>query len=150
MIKKFVIAFVTLLALASCRMNNGDIGDFFGSWLLYSMTIDGETPDKFNPEETFWEFQNNIIEISRVDFMYDKDGRWGTWSEDDDKLVLDFTHFEYGVNPGTIQFAGPEWIGFPKQGVISLTFVSRSSKHMTLSWHDTNGRIYVYSLQKIW
>lgn len=138
------------MTLAACRMNNGDIGDYFGSWLLYDMTVDGVTPESFNNEETFWEFQNNIIQISRVDEFYDKEGRWGTWSEEDGKLLLNFTHFDYGTNPGTGQYAAPEWIGFPKKGIITLTFVSRSSKHMTLSWHDSTGAIYIYSLRKIW
>lgn len=150
MIQRFVIALITIMSLASCRVNNGDIGDFFGSWLLYSMTVDGETPQNFDPEETFWEFQNNIIAISRVDYMYDKDSHWGTWSEDDGTLQLDYTHFESGVNPGSAQYSAPQWIGFPKRGIFQLTFVSRSSKHMTLSWHDSEGRIYVYSLRKIW
>ena len=150
MIKRFVIIFITLLALGACRTNNGDIGDYFGSWLLYDMTVDGVPPESFDNEETFWEFQNNIIQISRVDELYDKDGRWGTWSEDDGKLELNFSHYDFGTNPGTGQYAGPEWIGFPKKGIITLTFLSRSSKQMTLSWHDPAGAIYVYSLRKIW
>lgn len=150
MVKRLVIVFITILTLASCRMNNGDIGDLFGSWLLYSMTVDGEAPENFNSEETFWEFQNNIVSISRVYYMYDKDVHWGTWSEADGQLQLDYTHFESGVNPGTGQYSSPQWLGFPKRGIFQLKFVSRSSKRMTLSWYDSEGRMFVYSLRKIW
>ena len=74
--RRLLMIILPLLLFCSCRMNNGDIGDLFGSWLLYSMTVDGQTPEDFDAEETFWEFQNNIISISRVEFMYDKESRW--------------------------------------------------------------------------
>lgn len=151
MLKRFVSIFILFaVAISSCRVNNGDIGDLFGSWLLYSMTVDGETPEHFNPEETYWEFQNNIIEISRVGLMFDKEGRWGTWTEDDDRLTINYTHFEFGINPGTLQYAAPEWLGFPRKGVFALDIISRSSTRMILSWQDSSGSTFVYSLRKIW
>lgn len=147
---RLIILLLPLLMFCSCRVNNGDIGDFFGSWLMESMTVDGEVPDDFNPELTYWEFQNNLVSISRVEFMYDKESRWGTWSEDGNHLLLNYTHYSQGLNPGTGQYTAPEWLGFPPNSVISLTFVTRSSKRMSLTWTDYEGHVYVYSLRKIW
>lgn len=150
MIRKTVLSIVLCLSAMACQHNNGDIGWLFGSWLLYSMTVDGETPADFNPEDTFWEFQNNIVDISRVGFMYEKQDRWGTWSEDDDCLLLDFNHYQLGVNPGTQHFAAPEWLGFPPRKTVRLRYLSRTSKHMSLSWVSEDGSTYIYSLRKIW
>ena len=141
---------VLLLVLGSCRVNNGDIGDFFGSWLLYDMKIDGETPENFNPEQTFWQFQNNIINIGQLDFMYDHVGLWGTWEELGDHLLLNYQHHNGGDAPGTGGYAPPTWIGFTSDEIIDLTFVSRSSGRMTLTWTNPDGLVYTYSLRKLW
>ena len=148
--RRLLMIILPLLLFCSCRMNNGDIGDLFGSWLLYSMTVDGQTPEDFDAEETVWEFQNNIISISRVEFMYDKESRWGTWSEADGKLLLNYTHHEHGVNQGTAKYSAPEWLGFPPNQIIPLTFVERTSNRMSLTRTSENGEVYVYSLRKIW
>lgn len=148
--QRLTIILLAVMVFCSCKVNNGDIGDFFGSWLMYSMTVDGDIPEDFNPEQTYWEFQNNLICISRVEFMYDKESRWGTWSEDDNELRLNYTHCSQGLNPGTGQYRAPDWLGFPPNRVLSLSFVARSSNRMSLTWTDDNGRIYVYSLRKIW
>ncbi len=36
----FAVCALILSLLSSCRMNNGDIGDFFGTWYMESMTVD--------------------------------------------------------------------------------------------------------------
>lgn len=131
-------------------MNNGDIGDLFGSWLLEDMTVDGVTPEDFDPEATFWSFQNNIIQISRVEFMYEQDYRWGTWTQDDNQLILNYTHHDGGEAPGTYPYNAPQWLGFPSNSLITLDFRSRSSRRMALSWQNAKGQTYVYSLRKIW
>ena len=138
------------VAFCGCRMNNGDIGDFFGSWLLYSMTIDGNEAENFDTESTYWEFQNNIIEISRVDSHYQKWGRWGTWVDDGDRLLLDYTHGDEDYAPGTDIYQAPEWLYFPSKQIIVLNFVERQSKRMVLSMQDDKDRRIVYSLRKIW
>lgn len=148
--KKVLILMLVAVAFCSCRMNNGDIGDFFGSWLLNSMTVDGSEAEDFDRESTFWEFQNNIIQISQVSDKFDKTERWGTWVEDGDRLLLNFTHSETDIAPGTGKYRAPEWLYFPENEIISLTFVERKAKRMTLSWQDQSGRKIVYSLRKIW
>lgn len=148
--RKTILMLIAMLALCACRMNNGDIGDFFGSWLLYSMTVDGHEADGFDPEMTFWEFQNNIIEISQIDKYHEKSSRWGTWADTDGRLLLDFTHSEAGIAPGTDKYRAPEWLYFPENKVIDLELIERQPKRMILKWHDAEHNEIVYSLRKIW
>lgn len=148
--KKIIFILLIAVTMGSCRVNNGDIGDFFGSWLLYSMTVDGNEAPGFNPEETFWEFQNNIIEISRVDERFDKSGRWGTWSETDSDLLLDFTHSDDKYAPGTDIYQAPEWLYMPANEVIVLHFTERKATRMKLGWTDREGRLISYALRKLW
>lgn len=148
--RKLLCISTLVIMLCACRVNNGDIGDFFGSWLLYSITIDGEDAPGFNPEETYWEFQNNIIEISRVDDRLHKQGRWGTWTDSDDRLLLDFTHGDDDYAPGTDFYQAPEWIYMPANQIIDLHFVERKSNRMTLDRIDHEGKHITYALRKIW
>lgn len=150
MMKKLIFTFFIAVVLCGCRFNNGDIGDFFGSWLLESMTVDGAEPEDFDGESTYWEFQNNIIRISRVSSYLDIESRWGTWIDDGSQLFLDFTHYEDGVDPGSGQYRAPEWLDMPQNEVIALTFEKRASRRMTLWRTDALGRRVVYSLRKIW
>lgn len=150
MLRRITILSIIFVALTACRVNNGDIGDYFGSWHLENMTIDGSVPEDFDPEATFWEFQNNIIRVLRVEFMYSYNNSWGTWSESNGQLILDFNHYSSTDEPGTGIYASPTWIGFPSGELIRLKFISRNSHRMTLQWPDPDGRIYTYSLRKIW
>ncbi len=150
MLKRLSFIAFLLLTLRACRVNNGDIGGCFGSWLLYDMKIDGETPDDFDPELTFWQFQNNIIDICRVEFMYDRVTHWGTWSEENGKLLLNFMHHDGDEPSGIGGYSAPAWIGFTSDEIMSLTFVKRESNRMTLSWNSPDGHLYIYSLRKIW
>lgn len=150
MMKKLIFTLLLTATLCACRVNNGDIGDFFGSWLLESMTVDGVEPDDFDGESTYWEFQNNIIRITLVSPYLDTQTRWGTWTDDGSQLFLNFTHYEDGVEPGTEHYKAPEWLDMPTNEVIALTFENRGSRRMTLWRNDSLGRRVVYSLRKIW
>lgn len=145
-----LLLIILIATLSSCTQNNGNIGPYFGSWLQYDMTIDGEKAPDFKTDETFWEFQNNIIEISRVDGMYEKNGRWGTWEERDGQLLLNFMHHDDQNQVGTSGYRAPEWLYFTSDAIIDLTIVSNKSGQMTLQWHDGDGRLICYYLRKIW
>ncbi len=56
----FAVCALILSLLSSCRMNNGDIGDFFGTWYMESMTVDGEPNPELPHERLFWSFQLTI------------------------------------------------------------------------------------------
>lgn len=145
-----IIAFIASFSFQSCRVNNGDIGDLFGSWLVYDMTVDGTTPADFNPALTYFEFQNNILFITRVDDRYDKYLNVATWTRHDDILSLNFTHSDKNQPAGTGSYAAPEWLLMPSDTILDLHIFNPSSSHMTLSFTDLQGRIITYQLRKIW
>lgn len=150
MIRRIGILFIASFILSACRVNNGDIGNYFGSWLVYSVIIDGEPAPDFDSESTFFEFQNNIIFVTTVDKYYDKSYRVGTWSEDDGFLYLDFTHSSANIEAGTDWFQAPEWLYFPSNKVIPLKLFNASSSRMELIYNDSEGRVIQYYLRKIW
>lgn len=149
---KFILLLFVIptFLFSGCRINNGDIGPLFGSWLLYSMTVDGQTPDDFSDDSTFWEFQNNIIAITQVDSHFQKHSRFGTWTEDDHTLYLDFTHSTAEYPSGTGSYQAPEWLYMPSGTVIPLIFINANSDHMSLSFNDNSGHTIIYNLRKIW
>ncbi len=154
---KRVSIIITLIAagilsviLGSCRMNNGDIGHYFGTWSLYRMDVDGTQAEDFDSETTIWSFQNNIIFIYKIFPGHEFDNHIGTWEEADGELLLDYTHFDDNQPAGTGEYSAPSWLGFPKNEIIRLKFVKNTSKEMVLTGTFSDGELYTYYLRKTW
>ena len=87
-------AAVVAALLSGCTRNNGDIGDWFGTWQMTELAVDGEPLPSYQ-DDIFWKFQNNVIELIKVQTglgEHGYDGRWGTWEEDGDRLLLRFDY----------------------------------------------------------
>jgi hypothetical protein len=145
-----MLFFALALVLAACRTNNGDIGVYYGSWALDSITIDGTADTAWCSDGmwTTWSFQNNVICISRTDDYLSQDARWGTWSDNGSELALDFRHSDDKTEAGKGQYTAPTWIYFERNAVTTLAIDAQTSKAMTLSLVDANGRKIVYKLRK--
>lgn len=146
--RALLTSLLTLFAvMATGCDNNGNIGRWYGAWRLQSVTVDGREYTGWQIEGacTSFAFQNNIVNIQRTD-QYDDilDVAWGTWSEEGDRLTMDFSHSN-GVN-GSYLYKAPEWIGFDP-GVTVLT-VSGSDDALTLTATHTNGTRWTYTLSK--
>lgn len=139
---------VMLCFITACRMNNGDIGSKFGTWALTDMLIDGETPEDFEPGQTLWSFQNNIIDVQRDMGYYEPFSRYGSWEESNGHLYLNFTHSDSTTLPGQGRYEAPTWIGFTANEIIDLTYIENTSRHMKLTWIDPEGKVYCYILDK--
>ena len=86
------IALMTFAGLASCTDNNGDIGDWFGTWKMTSMATDESIE---SVDDIFWKFQNNVVSIIKVDDdQHLNQESFGTWAQTGDVLALDFTHHD--------------------------------------------------------
>lgn len=146
-----VAAIVVGAALQGCTSNDGNIGPWFGSWSLTGMTADGTVPADFTPGATVWEFQADVVHITRrADHSTLDRSSWGTWSESSDLLILDFTHSQTGVAPGTGDYSAPTWLGLPANAVSELTIVSHPGRQMRLSFNSPEGVTYQYTLEKTW
>ena len=136
------------LVTGACRQNNGDIDFLYGSWALTGYTVDGETPADFEPDLTFFSFQNSIVRVSIVDDHHSFMARWGTWTRDDKVMTFDFGHSDDFTPAGTGAYAPPSWIGISEPDV-RMEIVSRDGKDMTMMYNAPDA-VRVYTLKKTW
>lgn len=138
------------MTLVACQ-NNGDIGDFYGTWSVSELTVDGEPDSEFAQDSTFFNFQNNIISVERLlDEYGDLERYVGTWSEVGNSLLLDFTHYDNDHAPGQGIYHAPEWLYLPENSIAELEFIERKSRSMTLRYITDEGKEIVYALKKTW
>lgn len=138
------ICLLLMLLTGACQ-NNGDIGYLYGTWRIESMTLNGE-PQPELAAQTLISFQSDIIEVQRI---IDSDGTYanyfGTWSEEGDKMTVDFTH-----HADDYDFPAPEWLGWNSRYPITLIVTDRTSRSMTWQLQMDGGPANVYKLKKTW
>ncbi|MDE6276830.1 MAG: lipocalin-like domain-containing protein [Muribaculaceae bacterium] len=151
--KKVFFALILALVVCSCQ-NDGHIGNLFGTWSLTEMTVNGQVPEDFESGQTTWNFQNNIIVIILELPHYEYVDRTGTWEKSTSggkkQLILNYTHSEPNIAPGTNLYEAPTWLGFPKNEVFSLDYVKDTGREIILTRTTDSGDKYVYTLKKTW
>lgn len=82
------------LMLSSCMQHNGDIGDWFGTWKVESITIDG-VEDAAYEGNLFFQFQTDIVCLNLVDTDVSNSSTrvFGRWKEEGSTLILDFSYY---------------------------------------------------------
>lgn len=145
LIKSLLIGAASCFTLTGCMQHNGNIGDWFGTWKLESLTIDG-SEDPTYEENLFFQFQTDIVRIVEVS-IHEPATRtecFGRWEENDRTLTLDFSY----TADGTTHF-----IPLPSTMLaddVNLLYIdSQTSKRMqwTLERTDPPATI-VYTLKK--
>lgn len=145
-----------ILLFQGCTRNNGDIGPWFGTWQLMEIQTDG-VPDEDYRSNIFWSFQNDVFsmnwqglepgELIRIQV-------WGTWSEHDDILKLDFTHSEDRFpsddsGSGFNIYKPYQQTHLPYGKVSDLKIVSMKGADMKLTYRpDEEETVYTYILRK--
>lgn len=154
---KLAIALVLfIVGLCGCTRNNGDIGPWFGTWKLTEITIDG-TPEASYGGNVFWKFQNDVFVMLRRNMNPNEssaENRYGTWSESNDYLFIDFTNYD-DSNPPENGAAG-EGIYAPflethfiLGGVSQLKIVNQSGSEAYLMFTSpADGKTYGYRIRK--
>ncbi len=133
-----VIAVVMLASTAGCTRNNGDIGDWFGTWRVETITIDGEPDVDYAPPYMIWKFQSSIMQILVPDdYYHSATTATGSWHEEDGRLYIDFT-WDLGT-PGAISHLPPK---------CELTILKLSGSRIELQYDSTDGKTYIYYLKK--
>lgn len=145
-LKIYMIALLSVVA-AGCTQNDGDISPYFGFWRLDSIDVDDE-PLKDYVRNQVWSFQNNIICIIENHDYHERDDHWGSWSEVDGALILDFEHHDDVSSP--TMYAPPAILNFPEDVPAQLDIVSQTSGTMVLSLVATDGSEYIYTLSKVY
>lgn len=143
-IRAAVGAVLLAIAAAGCQ-NNGDIGYLFGTWRIDSFTSDGvERPEA--AARTLISFQNDIIMVQELE---DEHGTYtnhfGTWSEDGDKMTIDFTH-----SGETAAYSAPAWLGWTSEAPMTMQVSGAGSRDVTWTYVSAEGVTNVYKLHKTW
>ena len=85
----YLLSAVAVLLLTGCTRNHGDIGIWFGTWHVESITCDGEPVTVAG--DYFFQFQSRVIRVSHVGGYEQTVESYGTWSDDGDgKLTITF------------------------------------------------------------
>lgn len=133
-----VIAFFSLLSV-SCTHNNGDIGDWFGTWRLESITIDGATDPDYTSPRLIWKFQSQVVMIMEPnDDMHEANYALGSWHQEGNDLLLDFDY----------DLGNYAWmLHFPVKATLKILKLSGSAIELQYT-DDVTNKVYHYKLKR--
>lgn len=145
--KQLYLALILLPALwfSSCTQPDGYIGDWFGSWHLESILINGEEDTDYK-ENIMVSFQGKVFNLAYIDGTE----IYGTWSYAGEILTLiagydagsgvDYPHL---FNPF------PVVLHFPADvEQIEITVSNINSGTMQWQYIDQNGQLLTYNFKK--
>ena len=137
----YISLMMVVLALGSCTRNHGDIGPWFGTWHVESITASGSIYQYIVPVEIegdyFFQFQSKVFRVSWVGDHEQIVESFGTWDENGDKMTIDFPDPDVFY----IQMPGLEAHN-------NFTVTTTSSGDVTFTKTDNTGVIYTYYLNK--
>ena len=131
----YISLLTVMLVLGSCTRNHGDIGIWFGTWHIESIT-DGGT---LTPVEGdyFFQFQNKVFRVSWVGDHEQIVESFGTWEENNGKMTVSF--------PDSTAF----YIEMPGlENYNDFTVTTTSSREVTFTKTDATGTTFAYHLKK--
>lgn len=137
-----VIAICCILSVG-CTRNNGDIGVWFGTWKLESMSNKGNIG---NSPAIIWKFQNHVIEMQEVwEGNHDSVDHFGSWTQVDDHLILDFGHSDNLFPAGSWKYTPPAVTEIPN-GITEMVIKELSNKRIELIYNRPDSEPIVYKL----
>ena len=130
-----------------CTKTDGDIGDWFGSWHLETILINGEEEASYseNPEIMF-SFQGNIFNAAYME----RSEIYGSWSYAGEVLTLiaDY-NAGGGANLTHLFNPFPVVMHFPADvDKIEITVTEINSKTMQWQFINQNGNLLTYNFRK--
>lgn len=150
--KKTYLLLITLIsfALSGCTQADGNIGEWFGSWYLEEMEINGETDANYQSikdknQGIMISFQGKLFKLGYIDGLE----IYGQWEYAGEILTL---IAEYKAGSG---YGQPQFDPFPKEmllpaGVDQAEITVTSHKSRTMQWQyiDQNGDLLTYNFKK--
>ena len=140
---KHLITYLWLLvasvALSSCTQNGGDIGVWFGTWTISSVTVDGTVVPP--PAGSYYsvQFQGEIVQVTITNDRHDPyTTTYGNWSDDGDQMQWLFPqeNMYFVPLPGMTR-------------VNKFTILEKSGKRVRLQQVADTGVTYIYTLTKL-
>lgn len=126
---------VVVLVLGSCTRNHGDIGPWFGTWHVKSITADGTAVNYEG--DYFFQFQSKVFRVSLVTDREHLVESFGTWDKNDGKMTISFP------DPTVYYIEVP---GLEPRNEFTVT--TTSSHEVTFTKTDANGTTFAYHLKK--
>ena len=131
----FIISVLSVLVLASCTRNHGDIGIWFGTWHVEQITADCTPKNVIG--DYFFQFQSKVFRVSQVYGHEQLIDSYGTWDENGDKMTISFP------DPSTFYITMP---GLESRNDFRVT--TTSSREITFTKVDAAGTTFAYHLKK--
>ena len=144
-----VLSIVMMILVTSCTTNDGDIGFLGGHWRLDAIEIDGTNDDDYSGNIT-WAFQNRIIEISVLGPNHSRANFFGTFTHQDNTLVIDYTHSSDDIPPGNGEYRLPVELHLTAPVIVTFQIAENTRRSMTLITTNDNGQNLKFSLSKIY
>ena len=135
------MAITLTLTLTSCTENNGDIGEWFGTWHIETVTVDG-VPDANYAGYNYLQFQSTVVALRFADDVtHDEEAAYGTWSEGDGWLDITFPS-------GDVAYI--DLLGMKLTTANHLTISDRTDGEMTLTLSESaDGAVRQYHIRKL-
>lgn len=138
---------IMLLSVAGCTRNNGDIGPWFGTWKLDAMTING-APDAEYADNVFWQFQSNLIVMTRLLGNHEQYDMPGTWCQPEPGVLrIEYVYSDDDAPQGSMKYTPLPETHLP-WGVSDLTILEMKGKTLRLEYRSTEGVVYGYNFTK--
>ena len=142
-----------LMLFSGCMQHDGYIGDWFGSWHLEEMLIDGEVDEQYaenqknDDKQVMVNFQGKIFNMAYIQGSE----IYGTWSYAGEILTLIASYHSGNGYNNPIWFTPyPVVLHFPadvEQIEITVNYIN--GKTMQWQYIDQNGRLITYNWRKI-
>lgn len=134
------------LGLSGCMQHNGRIGDWFGTWKLTEIEVNGSKDTEYD-DNIFFQFQTDVVRIVEVDVSTSNSFKdcFGSWSDREATLVLDFGYtadnMDAGFTPPAITRLGRE------ENILRVSKESSRAMTWTLQKPDSDQTV-TYRLKK--
>lgn len=133
----FILA-AMVLAAAGCTRNDGNIGAWFGTWQVTSISVNGTPMSDYKGNISVM-FQNNIIKSVELLEHHEQKEYFATWAVEGADLAID--GLKGGIAPGLMM---------PAASVVHIELLRRPGKVMQWRYTDENGSVYDYDLKKLY
>lgn len=140
--RTLIISLLSVFMLSGCMHNNGDIGNYFGTWKLSTINVDGVDDPEYK-ENIFFQFQSNVFRLVQNRTQNDITEYFGTWSETDNIMVL---KLNYKVNPESEVYHIPTITRLIKGD--NIIAVKHESNNRMIWTFSSEGQTIIYTLKK--
>lgn len=140
--RTLIISLLSVFMLSGCMHNNGDIGNYFGTWKLSTINVDGVDDPEYK-ENIFFQFQSDVFRLVQNRTQNDITEYFGTWSETDNIMVL---KLNYKVNPESEVYHIPTITRLIKGD--NIIAVKHESNNRMIWTFSSEGQTIIYTLKK--